>query len=105
MPFIYLLTMIFSMIFTRTSQGSQVNSFSQKFMQIGMPIIFFFILYNTSSGLLLYWTVANIISITQQFVITNITKNKEKEAINTKGVDKPKGPFYNPKLPPKAKKK
>jgi YidC/Oxa1 family membrane protein insertase len=37
-----------------------------KFMMYGMPIMFFFILYNAPSGLLLYWMVMNFISIGQQ---------------------------------------
>ncbi|MFP4153178.1 MAG: membrane protein insertase YidC [Alkalispirochaeta sp.] len=40
-----------------------------KFMQYGMPIMFFFILYNMPSGLLVYWIFSNILTVGQQYVI------------------------------------
>jgi YidC/Oxa1 family membrane protein insertase len=44
----------------------------QKMMQY-MPLIFLFVLYNMSSGLTLYWTVQNILTIVQ----TKLTKTKD----------------------------
>ena len=41
-----------------------------------MPLIFFFIFYNAPSGLLLYWTVSNVIQLGQQLVINKTMKNK-----------------------------
>ena len=38
-----------------------------------MPLIFLFILYNFSSGLTLYWTVQNLITIAQM----KVTKAKD----------------------------
>jgi YidC/Oxa1 family membrane protein insertase len=35
-----------------------------------MPVIFTFIFINFSSGLVLYWLVNNIVSISQQYYIT-----------------------------------
>ena len=55
-----------------------------KFMMYGMPIIFFFLFYNVASGLLLYWTVSNILQIGQQIVINNIMKKKKEEMNNGK---------------------
>lgn len=46
------------------------------FMTYGMPIIFFFIMYNAPSGLLLYWSTVNVISIGQQLFV-----NKKKKAV------------------------
>lgn len=43
-----------------------------KMMQY-MPLIFIFILYNFSSGLALYWTVQNLLSILQMKLIKNTT--------------------------------
>ena len=40
------------------------------FMTYGMSIMFFFILYNAPSGLLVYWTISNLLAILQQ-VYTN----------------------------------
>jgi YidC/Oxa1 family membrane protein insertase len=47
-----------------------------KFMMYGMPIMFFFILYNAPSGLLLYWMVMNMISIGQQIFVNYRRKKK-----------------------------
>ena len=72
LPFIYTASMIFSMKYTQAStpqQGDQKNT-TMWFMTYGMPIMFFFILYAAPSGLLLYWTVQNALSIMQQ-VYTN----------------------------------
>jgi YidC/Oxa1 family membrane protein insertase len=46
-----------------------------------MPIMFFFILYEAPSGLLLYWTVTNVLTALQQKYLTPWLKNrKEKKA-------------------------
>ena len=46
-------------------QGSGEATGMMKMMTYGMPIMFFF-LYNAPSGLILYWSVMNSISIVQQ---------------------------------------
>ena len=46
------------------------------FMTYGMPFIFFFRMYNAPSGLLLYWSTVNVISIGQQMFV-----NKKKKAV------------------------
>lgn len=65
LPIIYTVSMIWSMKMTQTS-GADSNSGMMKFMTWGMPLIFFFWLYNSPSGLMLYWTVMNVISVWQQ---------------------------------------
>ncbi len=40
-----------------------------KLLLYGMPLFFFFIMYNMPSGLLLYWTVQSLLSFVQQFYI------------------------------------
>ena len=63
--------MIFSMKITQSASTSQSGSKGMMwFMTYGMSIIFFFILYNAPSGLLVYWTMSNFLSILQQ-VYTN----------------------------------
>ena len=47
-----------------TSVGAQA-----KIMQYGMPIFFFFLLYNMPSGLLVYWIFSNILTVVQQQLI------------------------------------
>ena len=46
-----------------------VSNTQMKMMTYGMPIVFFFILYDVPSGLLVYWIVQNVLSVFQQFVI------------------------------------
>ena len=60
---------------------TQQSGMSGKFMMLGMPIMFFFILYNAPSGLLLYWMVMNFISIGQQMFV-NKRRDKEKKKRN-----------------------
>jgi YidC/Oxa1 family membrane protein insertase len=48
---------------------STVSSTQMKLMTYGMPIIFFFILYDVPSGLLVYWIAQNILSVAQQWVM------------------------------------
>ena len=71
LPIIYTASMIFSMKITQSAtSGQSANKGMTWFMTYGMSIIFFFILYNAPSGLLLYWTMSNFLSILQQ-VYTN----------------------------------
>lgn len=58
-----------------TQQGTSAGG-QQKMLTLGMPIMFFFILYNMPSGLLLYWISMNVITIIQQLVTNKIKKRK-----------------------------
>jgi len=62
LPLIMGATQIWQMRLTPPSPG--VDPVQQKMMQY-MPLIFLFILYNFSSGLTLYWTVQNLLTIAQ----------------------------------------
>src|SRR5206468_8928116 len=64
-PLTMLATQIWQMRLTPPSPG--VDPVQQKMMQY-MPLIFLFILYNFSSGLTLYWTVQNLLTIVQMKV-------------------------------------
>lgn len=46
------------------------QKFNQKFMMYGMPILFFFLFNNFSSGLVLYWTIFNVLTMVQQLYLT-----------------------------------
>ena len=61
------------------------------FFTYGMPILFFFILYSAPSGLLLYWSVQNTLSMGQQFY-TNYRMKKHPEAYAPKNVSEKKEP-------------
>ncbi len=57
-----------------SSSGSQMGN--MKMMTYAMPLIFFFILYDMPSGLVLYWTVQGLFTVIQQLYINNIMKAK-----------------------------
>lgn len=56
------------------SNNGKLNQ--MKIMTYAMPVVFLFVLYDVSSGLLLYWTMTNIISIGQQLWINYRSKKK-----------------------------
>ncbi len=93
LPIIYTVSMIFSMKITQNAQTAGSQQGMMKFMTYGMPLMFFFVLYSAPSGLILYWSVMNAISIVQQ-VYTNKKKKAEKEeevASNVRTFPGPKG--------------
>ena len=51
-----------------------------KIMMWSMPLVFFFLFYNVSSGLVLYWTVMNILNLVQQIYINYFRKKIVKKA-------------------------
>lgn len=70
LPIIYLATMVLSFKISTQATAASSGQMNMKFMTVGMPIVLFFVLYNAPSGLLLYWTVMNIITMLQQRYIT-----------------------------------
>jgi YidC/Oxa1 family membrane protein insertase len=48
-----------------------------KMMLYFMPIIFFFVLYNVPSGLLVYWIMSNILTMVQQLAINKYMKQRK----------------------------
>jgi YidC/Oxa1 family membrane protein insertase len=79
LPVVYLLSQIFYAKFTQSTTQSGPNASQMKFMMYGMPIIFFFILYDVPSGLLIYWIFSNLITIAQQVVINDILRKRKLE--------------------------
>ena len=57
LPILYLGTQLIMSKFTQAPSGGGQNAMQTKMLTLGMPIMFFFILYDMPSGLLLYWTV------------------------------------------------
>ena len=84
LPIIYTASMIFSMKITQTTSTQTGQQGMMKFMTYGMPLIFFFILYNAPSGLLLYWTVMNFISILQQVYVNKKKTRKYADEIQAR---------------------
>jgi YidC/Oxa1 family membrane protein insertase len=90
LPILYGASMILS--FKISQAGNQQGGMSGKFMMYGMPIMFFFILYNAPSGLLLYWMVMNFISIGQQVFVNKrrLKKASQVPEVTTKPQTKKK---------------
>ena len=59
--------------------GQQGNP-HMKIMLYAMPIVFFFIMYNMPSGLLVYWITQNILTMVQQFGINKYMARKAEAA-------------------------
>ena len=98
LPVIYVASQI---LFTKITQANATNqNNSMKYMMYAMPVFFFFMFYNAPSGLLLYWTVSNVLQLVQQLAINKMMHAKRKELGLVQ--DKPKAKEVA--LPPKAKK-
>lgn len=83
LPIIYLASQLLYGKFTQqpqTQENPQAAT-QMKLMSYGMPIMFFFILYDVPAGLLIYWIVNNLITIIQQMTINKIIKNRKTEAV------------------------
>jgi len=98
LPFIYVGSQL---LYGKVTQmpGQQSNK-QMKFMLFVMPIIFFFVLYDVPSGLLVYWIFSNLLTLVQQVIINKFVIAKRTAAA---AVQAP--PQKAPVLPPKKKKK
>lgn len=89
LPILYTLSMIFSMKITQSGQSTGgANAGTMWFMTYGMSIMFFFILYNAPSGLLVYWSISNLISIGQQMITNKKKLSGYKSEIAAKDAEK-----------------
>ncbi len=76
LPIIYLASQLLYGKFMQQPAGGGQNAGQMKFMMYGMPIIFFFVLYDVPSGLLVYWISSNILTTLQQLVINRVIHKK-----------------------------
>ncbi len=88
LPIIYLASQLIFGKITQSSATAGSNSTQMKIMMYGMPIMFFFIFYNAPAGLLLYWTVSNILQLFQQMIINRMMKAKRAEMEMNKPAEK-----------------
>ena len=90
LPILYTASMIFSMKITQSATSGQAAGSKGMtwFMTYGMSIMFFFILYNAPSGLLLYWTMSNFLAILQQLYTNKKTVAGFKKEIEEKDAAK-----------------
>jgi YidC/Oxa1 family membrane protein insertase len=61
----------------KISQNPSAGAGQMKMLMLALPLVFFFVLYEMPSGLVLYWTVQNFLSVFQQIYI-NYTQKKNK---------------------------
>ena len=78
LPVIYLASqLIYSKITSATSGGA--NATQMNIMMYAMPLVFFFVFYSAPSGLLIYWTISNLLQLVQQTFLNKLTKAKKVE--------------------------
>lgn len=81
LPVIYLASQLFYGKITQAANPPAGQSATtMKIMQYGLPILFFAMFYSAPSGLLIYWTLSNALTMVQQIFINRLVK-KEKEAL------------------------
>jgi YidC/Oxa1 family membrane protein insertase len=78
LPFIYVGSQLLYGKVTQTPD--QQSNTQMKMMLYVMPIVFFFILYDVPSGLLIYWIFSNLLTLVQQLVINKYFIPKKKLA-------------------------
>ncbi|MFW5880322.1 MAG: membrane protein insertase YidC [Spirochaetota bacterium] len=74
LPIIFVATQLLSTKLTQSPTTTQSTG-QMKMMQFGLPILFFFILYNVPSGLLVYWIFSNVLTAGQQYYYNRMKKN------------------------------
>jgi YidC/Oxa1 family membrane protein insertase len=74
LPFIYLGSQLLYGFATRTPE-QQGNS-SMAMMMYVMPVMFFFILYDVPSGLLVFWIFSNLFTLVQQLALNKLMAKK-----------------------------
>jgi YidC/Oxa1 family membrane protein insertase len=95
LPFIYVASQLLYGKITETP--GQVGGMQMKIMMYGMPIMFFFILYDVPSGLLIYWIMSNVLTLIQQLALNKYLA-PQRAALAAQAEK-------SLKLPPKKKKK
>jgi len=78
LPFIYVGSQL---LYGKVTQmpGQQSNT-QMKMMLYVMPVVFFFILYDVPSGLLIYWIFSNLLTLVQQVIINKYFLPRAKKA-------------------------
>jgi len=96
LPFLYVGSQL---LYGKVTQmpGQQSNT-QMKMMLYVMPIVFFFILYDVPSGLLIYWICSNLLTLVQQLIINKfILKKKAAQAAEQAAIQQASPP---PKIAP-----
>ena len=83
LPILMVVSQIVSSRFTQPSTAPQQGGAQAKLMMYALPVVFLFILYDMPSGLVLYWTVQNLLSTVQQLYINHLRKRKDSQTPQT----------------------
>ncbi len=82
LPLIYLGSQLISSKLMQAGQPPMQNKIQQRMFTVYMPIFFSIILYNMPSGLILYWTISNLLMMVQQLLMSRYYKgDKAKDAV------------------------
>ncbi|MCL2831855.1 MAG: membrane protein insertase YidC [Treponema sp.] len=105
LPFLYVASQLLYGKVTQTPD--QKGNSQMKLMLYAMPLIFFFILYDVPSGLLLYWIMSNVLTMAQQMIINKYIAQKKAALKEPEPVIAPtrNSGARTPVLPPKKRKK
>jgi len=77
LPFIYVGSQL---LYGKVTQSPEQKANPQmKMIMYLMPIVFFFVLYDMPSGLLVYWTSSNVLTMIQQVAIMKYLRKKKAE--------------------------
>jgi len=94
LPFIYVGSQLLYGKVTQTPD--QQGNTQMKMMLYVMPIVFFFILYDVPSGLLIYWIFSNLLTLVQQLVINKYIIPRKKLAAAAAKEESPARPPAGP---------
>jgi YidC/Oxa1 family membrane protein insertase len=83
LPLLMVASQLLSSKFTQPSGAPQQSGAQAKLFMYVLPIVFLFILYDMPSGLVLYWTIQNILSTAQQVYINWLRKKKDADSGQT----------------------
>jgi YidC/Oxa1 family membrane protein insertase len=89
LPVVYLISQVFFGKITQSNTNAGASGAQMKILTMGMPFFFFFIFYNSPSGLLIYWTISNLLQMVQQLAINKMMHAKKIELALNKGPEKP----------------
>jgi YidC/Oxa1 family membrane protein insertase len=101
LPFVYVGSQLLYGKVTQTPD-QQANT-QMKMMLYVMPVVFFFILYDVPSGLLIYWIFSNLLTLVQQVAINKYVLPKKRAAAAAQKAAQKENAAVN--IPRKKKKK
>jgi len=80
LPILFVVSQLISSKVMQTPSTNDASQSQMKMMTYMMPIMFFFILYESPSGLLLYWSITNVLTMLQQkYLVPLLQKRKAKK--------------------------